>query len=118
MPRRNEFVEHLVELLAPLGDVRARAMFGGWGLYADGRMFGLVADDAFYLKVDNANREEFARAGLGPFVYRGKSGPVAMSYYEAPPDAMDDADALCAWAEKAIAAAARQAKKQPKKKRC
>ncbi len=32
MARRSEFVTYLLEQLAPLGDVRARAMFGGFGI--------------------------------------------------------------------------------------
>lgn len=47
MPRRSEFVDYLVESLTPVGDVEARAMFGGWGFYLDGRMFALVAFDTF-----------------------------------------------------------------------
>jgi len=43
MPKPNEFVSHLLDLLRPLGDVRARVMFGGWGFYHAEKMFALVA---------------------------------------------------------------------------
>lgn len=52
MAMRNEFVEYLLELLEPSGGVRAKAMFGGFGIYRDNLMFGLVADDILYFKVD------------------------------------------------------------------
>jgi hypothetical protein len=36
MPKRCEFVDFLLGKLAPLGDVSAKSMFGGWGIYSDG----------------------------------------------------------------------------------
>jgi hypothetical protein len=32
-PRRSGFLELVLELIEPLGDIRARAMFGGYGVY-------------------------------------------------------------------------------------
>jgi TfoX/Sxy family transcriptional regulator of competence genes len=43
-------VEHCLELLAPLGSVTARRMFGGHGLRVDGLFFGLIVFDRLYLK--------------------------------------------------------------------
>ena len=43
MKKDSALVEHLLEILALLGDVSARSMFGGWGIYHDGLMMGLVA---------------------------------------------------------------------------
>jgi DNA transformation protein len=44
------FRAFVLEQLADLESVRARAMFGGVGLYAGDVFFGLVAADALYLK--------------------------------------------------------------------
>lgn len=33
MVHSNEFIEYLVELLQQTGEVKARAMFGGYGIY-------------------------------------------------------------------------------------
>ncbi len=107
MPLNPEFRDHLLDLLAPLGAVTVRAMFGGGGVYLDGTMFGLVADDVLYLKVDDANRGDFEAAGSGPFVYQGKTRPVAMSYYQVPAEIMDDGETLCRWARRAWEAARR-----------
>ena len=118
MAKRSEFVDFLLEQLAPLGEVSARSMFGGWGIYHDARMFALVADDALYFKVDDANRGDFEREGLQPIRYERTDREVAvMSYYQPPTAAIDDRDQLCAWARKGIEAAARAAtKRRPKKK--
>jgi DNA transformation protein len=102
-----EFAEHVVDLLQNMGPVDARSMFGGYGIYLDGLMFGLIADEVLYLKVDDENRPEFEELGLGPFVYEGKNRSVTMSYSEAPPNTMDDAELLAQWGAGAYAAAQR-----------
>jgi DNA transformation protein len=98
----------VLELLEPLGGVGLRRMFGGAGLFRDGLMFALIADERLYLKVGDGNRADFAAAGCGPFVYRAASGKRAiMSYHEAPDFLLDDQDALLDWARKAIDEAVR-----------
>lgn len=104
------FVAHVVEMLAPLGAVRAKRMFGGHGIFLDNLMFALIADDSLFLKADDATRAEFENAGLPPFVYQKKGKPVALSYFSAPAGALEDADELLAWARKAHAAALRAAR--------
>src|SRR5262249_28950041 len=61
------FRDYVVAQLEELGDVTARAMFGGIGLYRDGVFFGIIAGDVLYLKVDDANRLDFERRGAQPF---------------------------------------------------
>lgn len=102
-----EFVEHIVDLLQGMGPVDARAMFGGYGIFLDDLMFGLIAHEVLYLKVDDENRPDFEELGLDAFVYQGKTGPVTISYREAPPDALEDAEQLGRWGARAYAAARR-----------
>ncbi len=116
MPAKSEFVEYLTGQLQPLGAVSARAMFGGWGFYLDGRVFAIVARDAFYIKVDDANRAQFESRGLEPFRYEMKGKPMAMAYFQPPTEAMDDGEVLCEWARKGVEAAARAAKRKPAKR--
>jgi DNA transformation protein len=120
MPRMDSFVQYNLELLEPLGPVQARAMFGGWGLYYGGMMFGLIAEGRLYLKVDETTRPAFEAAGCEPFVYDSGKGkpPVSMSYWTPPTDASDDSHALLPWARRAVEAAQRaQAKKAAAKKK-
>ncbi len=65
------FVELLKDTMRGLGPVSVRRMFGGAGIYADGVMFGLIADDTLYLKADEKTKRDFEAEGLGPFVYEG-----------------------------------------------
>ena len=119
MQSRNSFVEHVVEMLQPLGDVSARSMFGGWGVYCDGLMFALIANDELYLKGDDQTKAEYAAASMAPFTYESRKGNerVVTSYYAVTAEAMDDPALLLQWARKGVAAAARGVDaKKPKKK--
>ncbi|WP_164007166.1 TfoX/Sxy family protein [Pyxidicoccus trucidator] len=117
MARTDSFVEYTVELLEKLGPVQSRSMFGGWGLYFGGRMFGLIGNGQLFLKVDDVTKPDFQAAGCRPFVYEGAGKPVEMGYWTPPADAADDAYALLPWARRAVDAAQRAAlKKAPKKK--
>jgi len=78
-------------------------MFGGAGLYLRGIMFGLVADDRAYLRVDDSNRASFEEAGSEPFHPYGKK--VTMPYYEVPVDVLEDPRDFRAWSEMALVAA-------------
>ena len=118
MPSSTEFRDHALGLLLPFGPVTARAMFGGYGLYLDGLMFGLIAYDTLYFKVDDGNRDDYIEAGTGPFTYEGKQRPVEMSYYRIPETLMEDPASLAGWAERAYQAAKRsRAKNPPRRKR-
>lgn len=102
-----EFADFIVELLEPLGRIKARRMFGGFGLYLDGLMFALIADDTLYLKADADNRAAFAARAMPPFQYARQGKTVALSYHAAPPEALEEPDDLLALARLAFAAALR-----------
>ena len=102
MPVSDGFLDYVLDQFSGWSDVTARKMFGGAGLYRDGKMFGLIADDIVYLKVDDSNRAEFVQAGSSPFKpYPDKS--TTMSYYEIPPDVLEQQDQLVEWAERSLA---------------
>jgi DNA transformation protein len=88
-------------------------MFGGFGLYCDGRFFGLIARDTLYLKVDEASRDEYVHRGCRPFRPYADRPHLSMSYYEVPADVLEDADAMVAWARKALVAASAAAARKP-----
>jgi DNA transformation protein and related proteins len=94
----DEFLTYVADQLAPWGEISIRKMFGGAGLYRDETMFGLVADDTLYFKVDDTNRADTERAGRGPFKPHPDK-PTVMSYYEVPPDVLESPTTLAQWAE-------------------
>lgn len=111
--------DHLADLFAPLGGVSIRRMFGGLGVFRQGLMFALVADDVLHFKTDEETLPRFATEGCGPFVFGSKRGPVEMSYWRAPERLYDEPDDFAEWAREAFAVALRKqstkggAKKKP-----
>lgn len=130
-----DLVDHCLELLAPLGAVRARRMFGGHGLYCDDLFFALIAYERLYLKVDAQTQPAFVAAGCEPFMYRSPPRPplrgarpsegeqgslgrpgatlaaktkaVSMGYWSVPAEAMESPSLMLPWARQALAAALR-----------
>jgi len=111
------FIELLKDSMRGLGPVSVRRMFGGAGVYADGVMFGLVADDTLYLKADEATRRAYEAEGLGPFTYEGRGKTVILPYWRVPERLLDDADEMSAWAAAALAVARRAQAHKPAGKR-
>jgi DNA transformation protein len=111
-----EFRDYLLDMLRPLGAVAARPMFGGGGLYLDGLIFAIVFDDVLFLKADDRNKGEFQDRGMQPITYEreGRDALVEMSYWEAPPELLDDPDELCQWAARAWQASRRASAKKTK----
>jgi DNA transformation protein len=115
-----EYKEFLKELFEPIGPVKTKSMFGVDGVFvtlSDGDlMFGLVASEILYLKVDDTNRTDFEEEDKGPFVFETKNGKQDVaSYYELPEALYDEPDTFTDWARKALDVALRARK--PKKKR-
>ena len=110
-----EYKAFILEILEPLGGVSIRGMFGGGGVFCQGVMFGLIADERLYFKVDDQSKPDFEAEGLGPFVYETGNGKnTIMSYYDAPESAYDDQDEMLDWARKGLEAAFRADAKKPK----
>lgn len=109
----DDFAAHCVELLQPLGTARARRMFGGHGLYLEGLMVGLIADEQLYLKTDAQTLPQWQAAGGRPFVYVSRRGgtprTATMSYWSPPAEAIESPGLMQPWARLALEAARRAA---------
>jgi DNA transformation protein len=102
------FRQFVLDQLAELGDVAARSMFGGAGLYAGGIFFGIISRDVLYLKVDAATRGAYERAGMRPFrPYADR--PTTMQYFAVPAGVLESAPELTRWAKTAVQVAQRAA---------
>ncbi len=111
------YLELVKELLAPLGHVSARAMFGGHGIYVDGAFVAIVWKDQVYLKADAETRPRFEARGLTPF-RPSASGDYSLAFFTPPEEALDDSEEFRPWAELALAAARRALlAKRPKARR-
>lgn len=116
MARHSEFVEHLSEVFRLFGPIQSRRMFGGYGIYHDDVMIGLVADDELYLKVDSASEPHFREAGSRPFEYTKNGATMKMSYWSAPVEVFEDPEAARAWVSRAYEAALRSRARSAKRR--
>lgn len=86
----------LLDLLAPIGGISSKKMFGGHGIFKDGKMFGMVdSSGRYFLKAGDANRAMFEAAGAD------KHG--RMPYFAIPQEVLEDHAQLLEWARSAIA---------------
>ncbi|QCI63270.1 TfoX/Sxy family protein [Phreatobacter stygius] len=113
MVASDSFAAFLRDVLAPLGHVVVRPMFGKSGLFCDGLMLGMVRDNTLYLRVDDDNRATFKEAASAPPLnYEKKGGTIDLAFWRAPERLFDEPDELLAWARAALAAARRVATKR------
>jgi len=100
------------DMFDSLGEVTIKRMFGGKGIYHQGRILALEVSGDILLKADADSAPEFAWAGARQWVYEGKarSKPVAMPYWSIPDAALDDPDEMAQWVRLAWAAALRAKK--------
>jgi len=110
MANRDAFVSYVLDMLHEFGQVTAKAMFGGHGIYRGGIIFAIIVDVALYIKADDKNRALFEENGLHQFSYIKKGKECFMSYYTVPEKAMDDKDELYYWTGKGYEAALRSQK--------
>ena len=109
--KTDRFVEFVVEQFAPLGEINARAMMGGWCIYCDGAIFALIAAGEVYLKGDVVNIPLFEARGLRAF-QPFPDKPGTMKYFQAPPEMFEDAAAMREWAGGAVEAGRRAGMKK------
>jgi len=120
MAADDSFHEFVKELFAGMGPVQIRRMFGGAGVFRDGLMFALLADETIHIKANDAGlKNELIAEGSGPFVWTPASGPregehVDLGYWRLPDRALDDPEAAAIWGRKAFALAKAKAALKPK----
>ena len=52
-----DFVEYIADQCAGAGEIETRKMFGDYGIYCNGKIFGLICDNGFYVKPTQAGRK-------------------------------------------------------------
>ena len=66
MASSKNFVQYIVDQCSDAGDIVAKKMFGDYGIYCDGEIFGLVCDDRFFIKPTEAGRVLLKTVELRP----------------------------------------------------
>ena len=111
----SDYQNFVLGQLDRLPALKARAMFGGWGLYSAGTFFGMVWKDRLFFRVGDENRESYTAAGSKAFSPRATA--TSSNYFEVPDEVIEVSVELTEWALKAIQVAASAAPKHQKPRR-
>lgn len=109
-------ISDIIERLSLFGEISARRLFGGYGVYKDGIIIALVADEELYFKSIPSTQAYYESFGSTPFVYDGQRRPIQLSYWKVSEDVFNDLVTLEKWVETAFhSSILYQAKKPPKR---
>lgn len=111
-----ELLDHALELLAPLGPLRSRRMFGGWGIYVEDLFIAIIAFDQLFLKADDLTVPRFEAAGCRRFEYEREGKVAGLRYFCPPEETLESPALMRPWAQLAVEAALR-ARNKPAKPR-
>ena len=106
MTASKEFVEYVLELLVPLGEIETARMFGGVLLKVDGKQLGvLFAETVFFKVTDITLQERYKKEGSKQFTYRRKDKKdlvVIKNWWSVPDRAMDNSEEMVRLAEEVL----------------
>ena len=66
MASNADFVQYIADQCSGAGDIVAKKMFGDYGIYCNGKIFGLICDDHFYLKPTDEVRPLLRQIDMRP----------------------------------------------------
>ncbi len=110
MAVNEDYLKYVQEQFALFGDIEIKKMFGGIGIFTNGVMFAMIANDTLRFKVDETNRQQYEERDMRPFFSGSKK--KGMPYWEVPPDILDDRSLLKEWANQSLKIAQKAAGKK------
>ena len=66
MASNADFVQYVADQCSGAGEIVTKKMFGDYGIYCNGKIFGLICDDHFYLKPTDAVRSKLRVFDMRP----------------------------------------------------
>jgi len=107
----DSYLAFVLEQLAGVRALVTKRMFGGVGIYSGDVFFAVIDNDTIFFKVDDELATRYRKAGMPPFAPMPDKPPMK-SYYQVPPDVLEDADEMVTWAKESIVrAGTKRAKK-------
>lgn len=97
------YVEHVLELLEPLGQITSGSFFGGMGLKCGSTQFAMLMGNSLFFVVDDSSRAKYIEMGTECFWYNKQAGKVKVKkYHEVPGELFDEPDTLVTWAKESV----------------
>ena len=66
MASNADFVQYITDQCGGAGEIVAKKMFGDYGIYCNGKIFGLICDDRLYVKPTEEGRTLIKSIDLQP----------------------------------------------------
>lgn len=66
MASSSDLVQYIADQCSGAGTIAVRKMFGDYGIYCDGKIFGLICDNRLYVKPTEAGRKVLKKETLQP----------------------------------------------------
>jgi DNA transformation protein len=90
----------IADFFASVGPVSIRPVFGGKGIYLNGRIIAFQRKDELLVKGDKKVAAKIEKAGGKRMFYRSRKGrrkKVYLPYWSVPDSAYHDADEMARW---------------------
>lgn len=102
----DEFVDYIIDMIGNIGNqylITTRKMFGGHGVYSNGKICAIIVDQEFYLKGSSPQAQKFfSQSGAEQFSYERNGKIVKMSYWKIPVEILDNPDFFQEWLQIAV----------------
>ena len=103
-----------MDQLAALPELRAKRMFGGYGLYGGEHFFGILMDGRLYLRTNERTRTAYLERGMEAFTYEKARRTLTIHYFAVPPDVLEDREQFAMWAMQAVEVASVKSRRTAK----
>jgi DNA transformation protein len=98
--------DHIADLLADIGPVKVRGMFGSVSLRVNNVLLGIVIGDRLHVRTNTESRPAFIAEGGKPYEFDKRTGEhIVTSYYPLPDRLYDEPEELRRWLRSAYEAA-------------
>lgn len=103
----------IAEFFTSVGEVSIRPVFGGKGIYLNGKIIAFQRKDELLVKGDKKVASKIEKAGGTRMFYRRRKGNrrrVYLPYWSVPDSAYHDADEMARWVKIGVGASKRAGK--------
>lgn len=98
------FIMYILDCMSGIEGIEHKKMFGAFGLYKNGILFGIIEDERVFFKVDESSQSDYEEFDSKPLIFSadGSREGEESSYYEVPLDILEDPKSLEEWVNKSV----------------
>ncbi len=87
------------DVLCDLENITAKSMFGGFGIYRNGKIFAIImTDEKLYLKSETDSSQKFFESNRGERAeYESRGKIMKMKYWSVPEEILENREEMQNW---------------------